>query len=84
MALGYQGGVGKAEEEHHDARDESPEVQEGDYEGESCCSEKDVAYKERAKLRNQVTRVAKLWDAVGMVSSGNDRGNVHVAKGLEN
>lgn len=76
--------MGEAEEEYQHTRDKSPEVEEGDYEGESCCSEKDVAYKERAKLRNQVTRVAKLWDAVGMVGSGNDRGNVHVAKGLEN
>ena len=76
--------MGEAEEEYQHTREKSPEVEEGDYEGESCCSEEDVAYKERAKLRNQVTRVAKLWDAVGMVGSGNDRGNVHVAKGLEN
>ena len=58
MALGYQGGVGKAEKEHHDARDESPEVQEGDYEGESCCAEEDIAHKEWAKLGNQVASKA--------------------------
>ena len=45
MDLGSQGGVGKAEEEYHDARDERPVVQEGDYEGESCCAEEDIAHK---------------------------------------
>ena len=54
MALGYQGGVGKAEEEYHNARDESPEVQEGDYEGESSCAEEYIAHKEGAELSNEV------------------------------
>ena len=58
MALGYQGSVGKAEEERRDARDESPEVQEGDYEGESSCAEENIADKEWAELGNQVASKA--------------------------
>ena len=46
--------MGKAEEEHHNARDESPEVQEGDYEGESSCAEEYIAHKEGAELSNEV------------------------------
>ena len=84
MALGCQGGVGKAEEEHHDARDESPEVQESDYEGESCCAEEDTAHKEWAKLGKQVTSIAQLGDAVSMVGAGHNWGDVEITKGFEN
>ena len=50
--------MGKAEEEHHDARDESPEVQERDYEGKSSCAEEYIAHKEWAELSNEVTSKA--------------------------
>ena len=84
MVLGDQGGVGKAEQEYHYARDECPVIQVGDYEGESCSAEEDIAHKHRAEPGNQVAGKSQFGDAVGVVGAGHNRRDVEIAEGFEN